>query len=296
MNKTIFALSFCTIFLLSACDDKQVAELQQKLQQVETAQQSQQQEITQLKNELNAQKSLFPALQVEISPLFQKEETFNLKNTESEANINVSVTMPETHIEWLDALLRQQWAQYIPNEENENSPPLTTIDKDQLRQKFAQIYQEYRKEMLAEGSIGKEFSLSSYYLGQRQNWLGFRIDSYTYEGGAHGFGMTHYLNFDAQQKALITLEKLISPENQPKLLDALWKIYIQGLEPGEIPFTSLEGFYISPEFYFDQEGIHFVYPPYALNSYAEGERTLDLYWKQSEIKLLNSEYVKPWLK
>ncbi|MFZ7157555.1 RsiV family protein [Avibacterium gallinarum] len=94
----------------------------------------------------------------------------------------------------------------------------------------------------------------------------------------------------------MTLEKLVSQENQPKLRNVLWKVHTQDLEQGEAPFTSLEDFYISPEFYFDQEGIHFVYPPYELNSYAEGERTLDLYWGQTEIELLNPEYVKPWLK
>ncbi|MFU2059252.1 DUF3298 domain-containing protein [Avibacterium volantium] len=296
MNKTVLALSFSAIFLLSACDDKQVAELQQKLQQAEKMQQSQQQEINQLQNELNAQKSLFPALQVEISPIFQKEETLTLKNAESTATIKVSVSMPETHIEWLDELLRQYWGRYIQYEKGNEEPKLTAITQDQLKKSLEQIYQEYREEILTEGTIGKDFSISPYYLGQRQNWLGFRVSIYNYGGGAHGFNMSHYLNVDVQQKSLITLEKLVAQENQAALLDALWKIYTQDLAKGEEPFTSRDLFYISPEFYFDQEGVHFVYPPYALNSYAEGERTLDLYWGQTEIDLLNPEYVKPWLK
>ncbi|POY44893.1 hypothetical protein C3007_02935 [Avibacterium gallinarum] len=296
MNKTVLALSFSAIFLLSACDDKQVAELQQKLQQAEKMQQSQQQEINQLQNELNAQKSLFPALQVEIFPLFQKEETLTLKNTDSTATIKVSVSMPETHIEWLDELLRQYWGRYTQNEKADGEQKPSRMTKEQLRQGIEQIYKDYHEESLTVGTIGKEFSISPYYLGQRQNWVGFRVDNYTYEGGAHGLGWTDYLNIDVQQKTLITLEKVVSQENQPTLRNVLWKVYTQNLEQGEEPFTSLEDFYISPEFYFDQEGIHFVYPPYALNSYAEGKRTLDLYWGQTEIDLLNPEYVKPWLK
>ena len=64
-------------------------------------------------------------------------------------------------------------------------------------------------------------------------------------------------------------------------------------EQGELiePFMSKDDFYVSENIYFSREGITFVYPPYTLGSYAEGEKELTLSFYENDLKsILTPEF------
>ena len=70
----------------------------------------------------------------------------------------------------------------------------------------------------------------------------------------------------------------------------LWEIYQNEYrgDNGERqePFTVKADFYLSDNFYFSKDGIVFVYPPYAIGPYAEGEKELSLSLYDDEVKAL----------
>lgn len=137
-----------------------------------------------------------------------------------------------------------------------------------------------------------EFAVQTTYLGQKNNWVGFHNTIYSYEGGAHGIEVSEYLNIDVDKQSLVTLDQLIDKKDQPAILDALWKVYDDLSKEANFNTNYIEkaDFYISPDFYFDQDGVNFVYQPYALFPYAFGEITLTLPWEQEEAELIKFEW------
>ena len=148
----------------------------------------------------------------------------------------------------------------------------------------------------------KEYEMSAYetqmlteYLGQRENIATFTIFSHNYTGGAHGLYGTDFVLVDLKKKAVIKVEDIFVKSAQDKLKSLLWERYRNQYrnEQGELiePFISKDDFYVSENVYFSREGITFVYPPYALGSYAEGEKELTLSFYENDLKsILTPEF------
>ena len=151
---------------------------------------------------------------------------------------------------------------------------------------MAEILKEAREyEILAaETRVGME------YLGQRENLATFTLHYYGYSGGAHGMYSTHFVNVDLDKKAIIRLDDVFTKAQQSKVKALLWEIYQNEYrgDNGERqePFTVKADFYLSDNFYFSKDGIVFVYPPYAIGPYAEGEKELSLSLYDDEVKAL----------
>lgn len=61
------------------------------------------------------------------------------------------------------------------------------------------------------------------YLGQKDHLVFFALDTYQIEGGAaHGMSLTHYINVDADSKAVIGLNDLSDRAVKPR---RLWRGY-----------------------------------------------------------------------
>ena len=100
---------------------------------------------------------------------------------------------------------------------------------------------------------------------------------------------------DLKKKAVIKVEDIFVKSAQDKLKSLLWERYSNQYrnEQGELiePFMSKDDFYVSENVYFSREGITFVYPPYALGSYAEGEKELTLSFYENDLKnILTPEF------
>lgn len=324
MKKSLIALLISSVLVLSACDDQvqqKLLEAEKKIVQLETDYKTVQDSLTAKENELTQTKTTlaskeselaalqaenekhkqqaFPALQVEIVPLFKKTGVIKHSQEKKEefapeqSEISVSASTAKTGVEWLDQLLLQElYNNYLSREEQDKQPNKAVSEADMVKF-FSEMYQTSEKAAKEDKPIGYEDFASTYYVGQRNNIVSFTQNFYNYTGGAHGMYHTRYLNIDINKKAVITLNDLVSPKNQNKLKEQLWAIYVstqaeKGTQETEL-FTPKKEFFVAENFYFDQHGITFVYPVYALAAYAEGETELTLSY--DELKdLLNPDY------
>ena len=116
-----------------------------------------------------------------------------------------------------------------------------------------------------------------------------QIGYYGYSGGAHGMYSTQFLNIDLTKKTLLDIDDVINPDQHDKLKELLWETYSNA--SNNETFTPKSEFYVEKDFYFSHDGITFIYPPYAIGSFAEGEKELTVYWWElKENKLLSPQF------
>ncbi|WP_373778040.1 DUF3298 domain-containing protein [Glaesserella sp.] len=299
MKKTLLSVLVSSVLVLSACDDstltQKVLEAEKKIVRLENDLKKSQADLTAKENELTAlktaQRNDFSGLKVDITTLYHKTEKIKHPKSEEsgsdETDIELMITAPVTHIEWLDKLLLDETMKTYTGEE-QKSP----VTKEAITQKSDELFQEYIASAKEFRPFGLKLMVTSFYLGQRHNIVSFTQTYYDYGGGAHGNYATRYLNIDTDKKAVIRLDDLIAPKNRQKLQDMLWENYAESRvdENGKYNgYAQKEDFVISPNFYFSGENIIFVYSPYVLGPYAEGEVEIRMS-RYLVNELLNPEY------
>lgn len=277
MKKSLFAVSLASLFVLTACEKP-----------TENPTASSQQGVGFSPKMAES----VPALRPQVISLFNKKAEIKYPPQPNEefgyeqGNLSVSNVIVETGIDWLDQLLWRENLLAI----NANAVGNAPISKAQIEQNLAQIYQNQENELKQNRDLGYSFDLKMAYQGQRENIATFSQLTYLYTGGAHGIYNTQYINVDVDKRKIIALNDLVSEAKKSALTDRLWEVYKER-NNGNEPFTSKADFSLSDSFYFSPEGIHFVYPPYALGSYAEGEITLTLTWWAAQ-DLINPDYLR----
>ena len=226
------------------------------------------------------------AIRVEPEVLFEKSETIKFDNKSpnslapEEAEVKISVKSLKANMDWLTDLLVNELIRQFTAEGK-----VKIENKQQFVDYLQTLYADSVKEVKEFELIGISTNVDVEYLGQRENIATFTI-------GYHHYGMysTHFVNVDLDKKAVIQLDDVFTKAQQNKVKALLWEIY-QNESRGDNgerqePFTAKADFYLSDNFYFSQDGIVFVYPPYALGPYAAGEKELRLSLYDDEVKAL----------
>ncbi|MEG9533233.1 DUF3298 domain-containing protein [Mannheimia indoligenes] len=314
MKKSLLALLISSVFVIAGCEDgkmtqtvleaeKQIVHLGTELKNAQSDLAKKEAEVAKLsgvkaeneklKAELEkAQQNT--ALNVEIVKIFDKKDVIKHKVDPKEefaieeSTVSSIVTLPKTNFDWLNQLLINQAYDY--NEEE--SRKLKNPTEEEFKKHREEVYQGLLESTKTEPTIGYDEHIHSTFMGQRNNITTFLMTHYSYTGGAHGMHHTQYINVDLAKKVVIGLNDLISPKNQAQLKELLWENYSRERvdENGKYNgFGDKKEFRISDQFYFTPEGIAFVYPPYELGAYAEGDIEVEADW-YSINKLLNSDY------
>lgn len=104
--------------------------------------------------------------------------------------------------------------------------------------------------------------------------VSLRYNYYFYDGGAHGIDGVACLNFLKDSGEVLTIERLTKDE--AGLLNAVKESFVELVEKqtGErfedTYFFNYDKFFLSKEFAFAADGLHFYYQPYELAPYAVG--------------------------
>ena len=233
------------------------------------------------------------AIRVEPEVLFEKSETIKFDNKSpnslapEEAEVKISVKSLKANMDWLTDLLVNELIRQFTAEGK-----VKIENKQQFIEYLQTHYADNVKEVKEFELIGISTNVDVEYLGQRENIATFTMGYHHYSGGAHGMYSTQFVNVDLDKKAVIQLDDVFTKAQQNKVKALLWEIY-QNESRGDNgerqePFTAKADFYLSDNFYFSQDGIAFVYPPYALGPYAAGEKELrlSLYDDDDEVKAL----------
>lgn len=160
--------------------------------------------------------------------------------------------------------------------------------EEALRKKDEAFFADYRKlnEELYRNMHSEEATFSFNYTDEQRmsvlyndnNWLVAECFTATYTGGAHGNYFSTYANIDLSQQKLWSLTEIVSDTNQllPALNDAAL-LYFQS-KPGENVGSRMlvEQVPVTSNFFLSGRGITFVYNPYEIASYADGQVSLFL--------------------
>ncbi len=170
----------------------------------------------------------------------------------------------QTPADDVDQVLRGEAGTYFERYRRETKPMLEGLGQEDTGAMFAFNY-------------SSEKSIEVLY--NDRNWIVVRELSGEYTGGAHGYYASEFLNVDVEGARLWTLKDIVTDTNalRPLLNDAAINYF--KLKPGasgmanrllvdEVPTT--DNIFISAT------GVSFVYNPYEIASYADGEILLFL--------------------
>lgn len=164
----------------------------------------------------------------------------------------------KTNLEWLNDIL-------LATMKKHDATPFTQLAVEQVVDPaFAQMNNSTRAIVLR-------------YLGQHEDIASFVMETQSYDAGAaQGTSHDQYLLFDLKNKKRIHLADLLQTNMQAAVLDALYEYNREWLADHQIKPANLA---LIDNFYFDPNGVVFVYPTDQFASVSEDltEFTLPYY-------------------
>jgi len=124
------------------------------------------------------------------------------------------------------------------------------------------------------------------------NILSMSVSAWANTGGAHGNGVSFYLNFDKRTGDTISLLDIVKPETIDELVARAKQQFVK--ENGDIKETGwfFEGeFILARTFSIGKGGLLFLYQPYEAGPYMMGMPQFFLSWKQIK-DIVRPEYLK----
>ncbi len=201
---------------------------------------------------------------------------------------------PDGHNQFLNDALREQ----ITNAQDAHSPePIEAL----LRREMDAYFAGYRKDN-QDIQLNKEDGFSSAILNYTQDemmqvrynaddWLVTEINVSTYTGGAHGYSASSFSNIDLAQKKVWQLTEMVGDTAalRPLLDDAAIAYF--DLKPGMSLSEALlvDDVYATMNVHVGASGLSFVYVPYEIAPYADGQVTLFIPYSRL-VPLLTSSF------
>lgn len=114
------------------------------------------------------------------------------------------------------------------------------------------------------------------------DFLSYNINSYSYEGGAHGMSSSLYYVIYLPTMNRITLNDVIAPEYIDDINQILIDTLVKNLELKnkdaliDVGYFDPEGITATENFYINDKGVTWVYNPYEIGCYALGETAITL--------------------
>lgn len=167
---------------------------------------------------------------------------------------------------------------------------LCRVTEDRIKDEAPEVIEQRKDEYFTEVEYSHE---RDYYVKRSDPAaVSLMYISYDYTGGAHGYSGAYGVSFDSKTGKELSLSEVLTDSFDLKdfLLTSLKEKYpdtafIDGYEDIIEEFVNTDGRLI---WYFDQDGITFVFNPYELASYADGMLTVHTDYASGSIK---EEYV-----
>ncbi|MAY22694.1 MAG: hypothetical protein CMC74_07940 [Flavobacteriaceae bacterium] len=173
--------------------------------------------------------------------------------------------------------------------EDEN-PSAKTINE--AAKQFILAYRDHKNEF--EFDMAYEANVSVRESFKNDRFLSLEMRSYLFTGGAHGYGSVLFRNFDLETGALVDTQSLFNDwEAFQKLAEKAFREQHEVPSKGSINATGFwfekDRFYVPELLGFTENGLIFIYNQYDIASYAAGQITVEIPWKEIQ-PLLNKTY------
>lgn len=182
--------------------------------------------------------------------------------------------------------------------ENVGSSPKMVMEAyvHELATDFKDVYSSYEPGFTSVQQCS--FELKAEVISQNNDILAYKIETYSYMGGAHGVGNTVYRNYNLATGKAISEEDLFLPGYK----EALTGRMLESLVASDDNVKSIEdlkamyfvdGIRPNGNFYLTGDGMTYVFNPYEAAAYARGIVEIALS-KEELLSLLKSDVVRFW--
>ncbi len=152
---------------------------------------------------------------------------------------------------------------------------------EQFRAQYEDLKEDYQQAAPWETTVDGEVSYKS------DRVISVRMESYSFTGGAHGYGATSFVNFDAKTGEQLQVEALFKDaKGFASHCEELFRKQ-EGIPVDEnINATGFffEGdtFHLPENIGFTEKGLLLVYNAYEIASYADGQRRLEVIYEDAD--------------
>ena len=230
-------------------------------------------------------------------PLQISAESFSEKQLE----LCKTVSCPEISINYIKAIGEEEPSEKINKAitgfiiaslymgDDESGPSATTISDAAIQ--FIEMYRTHSAEFPdMQLEYFAEINIQETYI--TPNFLSLEMRQYQFTGGAHGYGSTHFMNFDPQTGLELTLEELFADiDGFTDLAENKFKEIHEIPQEDDINSTGFwfddDKFYLPETVGFLENSIVFIYNQYDIASYAAGPIELEIPLKEVTPYLAN---------
>ncbi len=161
--------------------------------------------------------------------------------------------------------------------DNPDAKPVSSV-----KENLTGFTNEYDMQYNQSVASGSEPSFSTYekdytigLLNQNSDYICLALEYYSYSGGAHGLGGTHFINYDIKNKREITIDDLFIAGNDSSLTKIAEQIFrkqenLTQNDSLKNYFFDENKFALNQNFTITDSGLVFLYNRYEIISYAEG--------------------------
>ena len=160
-----------------------------------------------------------------------------------------------------------------PLEETE----VSSIDEaiDQFKKQFDELKEDYEQAVPWEVTLDGEVSYQS------ESMVSIRLNSYSFTGGAHGYGATSFVNFDAMTGEQLEVEDLFSDLDEfTSYCEQLFRAQEHIAPERNINATGFffegDAFHLPENIGFTENGLLLIYNAYEIASYADGQKMVEI--------------------
>jgi hypothetical protein len=206
-----------------------------------------------------------------------------------EITINIPHALDESGVATaINRSLREEVIALLSFSENEDIENV-----DEAMASFTESYKELKTKFPDE--IGWEAKINGEIIYEDANMVTIVVNSYTFTGGAHGYGSTSYLNFDkAKGTELENWQLFDDPEGFEKFAETKFRVQEKIPQDSNINATGFmfegDSFHLPNNVGYTQDGVQLIYNQYEVASYADGPIILTLPY--SEVNLFLKRKVK----
>ena len=187
---------------------------------------------------------------------------------------SVQIALPEAEgpskvARAINTALREEVIELLTFDETQQAGSI-----DEAIASFQRGYDELR-ELYQDETPGWKAELAAEITYEDEEWVSIRLDSYSFTGGAHGYGSVRYLNFNKQKGSEVATWELFSKQEDFERFAEL-KFREQENIPADQSINSTgfmfedDRFYLPENIGFCKEGIKLHYNQYEVASYADG--------------------------
>lgn len=110
--------------------------------------------------------------------------------------------------------------------------------------------------------------------------MSYQVRSYVYSGGAHGLSSTNYIVIDLHNGQVLTETDIFPDKTDDQLTEMLREAFVAQKNMSEEELTErgfeLDAIFANSNFYLNDDSVVFVFNPYDIAPYAEGEQRIAL--------------------